>query len=70
VHNRIISTVRRVEFVSDRMSYIILSGHWCNIIIVLGCPNKNAGFNKVKKLFYFHEIAYIFTSLQRVHVPI
>jgi hypothetical protein len=32
-----------------------------------GCPNKNAGFNKVKKLFYFHEIAYIFTSL---HVPI
>jgi hypothetical protein len=34
------------------------------------CPNKNAGFNKVKKLFYFHEIAYIFTSLQRVHVPI
>jgi hypothetical protein len=24
VHNRIISAVKRVEFVSDRMSYIIL----------------------------------------------
>jgi hypothetical protein len=29
VHKRIISAVKRVEFVSDRMSYIILSGRWC-----------------------------------------
>jgi hypothetical protein len=28
VHKRIISTVKRVEFVSDRMSYIILRGQW------------------------------------------
>jgi hypothetical protein len=28
------SAVRRVEFVSDRMSYIILRGLWCNIIVV------------------------------------
>jgi hypothetical protein len=34
-----------------------------NVLLIEGCPNKNAGFNKVKKLFYFHEIAYIFTSL-------
>jgi hypothetical protein len=34
VHKRIISAVRRVEFVSDRMSYIILRGRWCNIIVV------------------------------------
>jgi hypothetical protein len=34
VHKRIISAVRRVEFVSDRMTYIILRGHWCNIIVV------------------------------------
>jgi exonuclease III len=27
VHKRIISAVRRVEFVSDRMSYIILRGY-------------------------------------------
>jgi hypothetical protein len=27
VHKRIISAVKRVEFVSDRMSYIILRGH-------------------------------------------
>jgi hypothetical protein len=29
VHMRIISAVKRVEFVSDRMSYIILRGRWC-----------------------------------------
>jgi hypothetical protein len=34
VHKRIISTVKRVEFVSDRMSYIILRGRWCHIIFL------------------------------------
>jgi hypothetical protein len=29
-----ISAVRRVEFVSDRMAYIILRGRWCNIIVL------------------------------------
>jgi hypothetical protein len=28
------SAVRRVEFGSDRMSYIILRGFWCNIIVL------------------------------------
>jgi hypothetical protein len=34
VHKRIISEVKRVEFVSDRMSYIILTGHWCHVIVL------------------------------------
>jgi hypothetical protein len=34
VHKRIISAVKKVEFVSDRMSYIILRGRWCNIIVL------------------------------------
>jgi hypothetical protein len=34
VHKRIISAVRRVEFVSDRISYIILSGRWYHIIVL------------------------------------
>ena len=33
VHHQI-SSVKRVEFVSDRVSYIVLRGHWCNIIVV------------------------------------
>jgi hypothetical protein len=35
VHKTIISAVGRVEFVSDGMSYIILRGHWCNIIVLI-----------------------------------
>jgi hypothetical protein len=34
VHKRIMSAVKRMEFVGDRMSYIILRGHWCNIIVL------------------------------------
>jgi hypothetical protein len=34
VHKRIISAVKRVEFVSDRMSYIILRFRWCHIIVL------------------------------------
>jgi hypothetical protein len=31
---RIITAVKRVEFVSDRMSYIMLRGRWCHIIVL------------------------------------
>src|SRR5215469_14657459 len=34
VHQRIASAVNRVEFVNDRVSYIVLRGHWCNIIVL------------------------------------
>jgi hypothetical protein len=34
VHNKIISAVIRVEFVSDRLSYITLNGRWCDIIVL------------------------------------
>ena len=34
VHQRIASAVKRVEFVSDRMSHIVLRGRWCNIIVL------------------------------------
>jgi hypothetical protein len=34
VHKRIISAVKRVEFLSDRISYIRLGGHWCHVIVL------------------------------------
>ena len=34
VHHRIVSTVKRVEFVNDRMSYRVLRGRWCNITVL------------------------------------
>ena len=29
-----VSAVKRVEVVSDRVSYIVVIGHWCNIIVL------------------------------------
>ena len=34
VHRRIASAVKRVEFVSVRVSYIVLRGRWCDIIVL------------------------------------
>jgi hypothetical protein len=34
VLHRIVSAVKRVEYVNDRMTYIVLRGRWCNIIIL------------------------------------
>jgi hypothetical protein len=52
VHKRIIPAVRRVEFISDGMSYIILGGRWCNIIILnVHAPCLDKG-GDVKDSFY------------------
>ena len=34
VHHRLISAVKRVEFVCNRISYIVLRGCWCNVIVL------------------------------------
>jgi hypothetical protein len=34
VHKRIMSAVKKVELVSDRMQYIMLRGRWCDIIVL------------------------------------
>jgi hypothetical protein len=34
VHQRRVPAVKKVEFISDRMSYIVLRGRWCNIIVL------------------------------------
>ena len=40
VHHRIESAVKRVEFVSDRVSYIVLRGCWCNVVLNLHAPSE------------------------------
>jgi len=32
--SKIASAVKRVEFVNDRLSYIVVRGRWCNIIVL------------------------------------
>jgi hypothetical protein len=52
VHKRIISEVKRVEFLSDRMSYIILRGRWCNIIVLYVYAATEDKTDDVKDSFY------------------
>ena len=52
VHHRITSAVKGVEFVSDRVSHIILSGHWYNIIVLnVHAPTEEKNDNS-KDSFY------------------
>jgi hypothetical protein len=52
VHKRIISAVKRVEFVSDRMSYIILRGCWFHIIVLNVHAPARDKIDDVKDSFY------------------
>jgi hypothetical protein len=52
VRKRIISAVKMVEFVSDRMSYIILRGHWCDIIVLSVQTPTDDKTDDVKDSFY------------------
>jgi hypothetical protein len=64
VHKRIVSAVRRVEFVSDRMSYIMLRGRWCNIIVLnvhAPCEDKA---DEEKDSFY-EELGRVFDQFPR-----
>jgi exonuclease III len=69
VHKRIVSVVRRVEFTSDRMSYIILRGRWCNIIVVnvhAPCEDKK---DDVKDSFY-EQPGHVFDQFPRYDMKI
>jgi hypothetical protein len=52
IHKRIVSVVKRVEFVSDRMSYITLRGRWCNIIVLNVHTTTEDKTDDVKDRFY------------------
>jgi exonuclease III len=69
VHKKIISAVRRVEFIWDRMSYVILRGHWCNIIVLnVHAPCEDHG-DDVKDSFY-EELGRVFDQFPRYDMKI
>jgi hypothetical protein len=66
VQKRIISAVKRVEFVSDRMSYIILRGHWCHIVVLnVHVPTEDK-IDDVKDSFY-EEFERVFDKFPKYH---
>ena len=55
VHHRIVLAFKRVEFVSYRMSYIVLRGHWY-IIIVLRVHAPSEGKSDDSKDNFYEEL--------------
>jgi hypothetical protein len=55
VDHREISAVKRVEFVSDRMTYIVLRGRWCKIIF-LTCMHQVRRKVMIQKSFFFNKL--------------
>jgi hypothetical protein len=69
VHKRIISAVKRVEFVSDRMSYIVLRGHWCDTIILnVHVPTEDK-IEDMKDRFY-EELDHVFDKFHKYRMKV
>jgi exonuclease III len=69
VHKRIILVVKRVEFVSDRMSYIILRGCWHDIIVVNVHTPTEDKCDDTKDSFY-EELEGVFNQFLKYHMKI
>jgi hypothetical protein len=62
VHHRTISAVKRVEFVSDRLSYMVSRGCWCNIVVLnVHAPSedksndsKDGFYEELEQVFFYH----------------
>jgi hypothetical protein len=69
VHKRIISAIKRVEFVSDRTSYIILRGRWCYIIVLnVHAPTEDK-IDEMKQRFY-EELEHVLDKFPKYHMKI
>jgi hypothetical protein len=67
-HNRIISAVKRVDFVNHRMSYIILRGRWFHIILNIHASTEDKT-DYVKYSFY-EKLQCIFNKFPKYHTKI
>jgi len=70
VHHRKVSAVNRVlQFVSDRMSYLVPRGCWCNIVVLnVHTPSEEKG-DDTKDSFY-EELEQVFDHFPKYHVKL
>ena len=69
VHQRIASAVTRVEFVSDRVSYIVMRGCWCNIIVLnVHAPSEEK--SDESKDSVYEELEQVFDNFPKYHMKI
>jgi hypothetical protein len=64
----IISTIERVEFISDRMSCIMLRGHWCDIVLNVHAVTKDK--IEDRKDSSYKEQEHVFNQFPKYHIKI
>ena len=69
VHQGIASAIKRVEFVSDRMSYTVLRGRWCNIIVLNVHALSEEKSDSSKDSFY-EVLEQVFNHFPKYHMKI
>ena len=64
VRHRIVSAVKRVDFVRDRVSYIVLRGRWCDInALNIHAPCDGKGADKKTVLWGFRSSFVSFSQI-------
>jgi hypothetical protein len=61
------TAIKRVDFVSDSMSYVVLRVHWCNIIVLnVHAPSEEK--NDDSKDSFYGELDKEFYSFRKYHI--
>jgi len=69
VHRRIVSALKRAEFVSDRLSYIVLGGRWRYTTVVnVHAPSEEK--SDTSKDGFYVELEQVFEHLPKYHMKI
>jgi exonuclease III len=69
VHQIIVSAIKRVELVRDRMSYMVLGGRWCNITVLnMHAPTEEKSDDS--KDSFYEELVQVFYHFPKYHMKI
>ena len=69
VHGKLLSAVKRIEFDSDRLSYIVLKGRWLHRIVVnVHAPSE--GKSKELKDIFYEEVEEVFDRFPKYYMKI
>jgi len=69
VPRRLVSAVKRIEFLRDRLSYIVLRGHWRNIIVDnVYAPSEEKSVEM--KDSFCEELEEVFSHCQKYHMKV
>ena len=69
VHHRIVSSVKRVEFVSDRVTFIVLRGRRFNIVVLNVHARSEKKSDDSKDSFY-EELEQVFDNFPKCQMKV